>query len=155
MAMGSTVAAANVTCSPNSCPIVFNLGESCKNSSGGGANQYYFVFNTTLPAGTSVTVTSWTWTPNAADHAFVQFTPITAAVTAEGRLVYQFTDNEKSATNGNLLICFSWSGPDVESDSDCLNTGNNNYSSCGNRTPTTTPGAGSGTLPATKVWPLL
>lgn len=146
-----------LTCSPNSCPIIFSSGISCRVASD---NSLRFVFLTTLPAGTSVTVTSWQWTPNDGATGVTDFAPVTTTsntpADGQGRLVYDFGIDGN--TQGRLYICFSWSGPDVVSDSVCIDTMVNSFENCsGNPStyPQPSPGAGAGPfVPPTMVWPV-
>lgn len=133
--------------------IFFNLAESCKHSSGPGAVRYYFVFNTTLPVGTEVTLSAWTWDPNDGKQLFTEFNPEVTTVTADGRLVYRFLENGTSATNGELCVTFNYSGTESGAGQIPLCTGNNNYSSCGNNVPT--PSAGDTVVvdPPAVEWP--
>lgn len=118
---------------------MFNSGTSCRVASD---NQLLFVFNTTLPSGTSVTVMNWQWFPNDGSTGVESFSPISTTVTDAGRLVYGF--DIAGNTNGRLEICFSWSGPDVVADSDCVDTMVNSFENCSGA-PSTYPQPSAGT----------
>lgn len=118
--------------------IIYNSGESCKVAS---TDDFRFVFDTTLPVGTQVTVTSWTWTANDGSTAFFSFGPVTTTVTDSGQLVFVFLAN--GTTNGNLVICFNWTGPDVEDGDTCIDTQSNNFANCDGN-PSTYPRRSSG-----------